>query len=87
VTRVLGIDPGTKYFAWALLEDGKLTSVGFRGASDVRGLPQADLLVIELPKAYASPKVRRKDISALSVATGEIAALYRALVHALYAIG
>jgi hypothetical protein len=77
-SRVLAIDPGTKYLGFAFATGGQITRCGYlpdiKDASFLKVL-NAQICILEKPVQYPGSKAPRADISDLSLATGRIEAL------------
>lgn len=82
--RVLAIDPGVKYLGWAYAVNGLIVQCGYmpdiRDARELAG--RSDVCIIEKPQQYTNSKAKRKDITDLTLAAGEIKA-YVSAPHTL----
>jgi hypothetical protein len=74
--RIISIDPGAHYYAWACFEDKTLRHCGFE--DDVRRAPAfarapipCDLLVCEIPVVYAGRKVPNADLVDEALGAGQ----------------
>lgn len=68
------IDPGVKYYAYAVWEDRALVATGmaFTSALSKEGCPA----IIEKPQVYRNSLVRQGDIVDLAISAGRISAQY-----------
>ena len=79
MSSVLAIDPGVSYYAWAYGELGHIKQCGYVEGLDVKALPCAARLIVELPQVYNHGPVRTSDIRDLTLAAGQLIAGYSAL--------
>lgn len=74
---VLGIDPGVRYYGWALLGIDSLR-LGCDTLSESLCVPteeRPDLVVIELPQVYGRGRARLSDIRNLTESAGRLHAM------------
>lgn len=81
----LAVDPGVKYFAWALVRDGVIVDMGLH--SDSRYLanrfPGIDTAVVERARVHRGQEKKKVEVEGLLIAAGEIAGQFPNRVYGL----